>query len=207
MYQCPNMEVIKVLVNGGIGVGKSSLLFSYSNKTFPEDYVPSVFDFHSQSVIIDGEHHQVSLWDTHGGDEYWTAPDRLRPLSYPQTDVFLVCFSLVDLNSFQRVSQDFVPEIKHYCPGIPFLLVGTKTDLRNDIWESKVPFENNKRPITTYMGEKLSKDVGAIKYVECSALTRDGVENVFDEALKVALEFKQKRQDEGNQERKCCMLL
>ena len=61
MYQCPNMEVIKVLVNGGIGVGKSSLLFSYSNKTFPEDYVPSVFDFHSQSVIIDGEHHQVVL--------------------------------------------------------------------------------------------------------------------------------------------------
>ena len=57
------------------------------------------------------------------------------------------------------------------------------------------------------MGEKLSKDVGAIKYVECSALTRDGVENVFDEALKVALEFKQNRQDEENQARKCCMLL
>ena len=194
------MTTIKVLVNGRGGVGKTCLLISYVTKNFPDEYVPTVFDNYEHHVMIDGEQYIVGLWDTGGGEDY----ARLRPLSYPQTDVFLVCFSLVDLDSFQKISGEFVPEIKHHCPGTPFLLVGTKADLRNDVWESRVPFENDKRPITTEMGEKLAKDVDAVKYVECSALTRDGVQNVFDEALKVAIDHMQK---EENQKKKYCLIL
>ena len=194
------MTTIKVLVNGRGGVGKTCLLISYVTKTYPDEYVPTVFDNYEHHVMIDGEQYIVGLWDTGGGEDY----ARLRPLSYPQTDVFLVCFSLVDLDSFQKISGEFVPEIKHHCPGTPFLLVGTKADLRNDILESRVPFENDKRPITTEMGEKLAKDVDAVKYVECSALTRDGVQNVFDEALRVAIDHMQK---EENQKKKCCLIL
>ena len=198
-----DMKTIKIVVNGCGAVGKTCLLYSYATKTFPDEYVPTVFDNYAHSVIVDGEHYQVGLWDTAGGEEY----HRLRPLSYPQTDVFLVCFSVVNSYSFQRVSTEFVPEIKFHCPGTPFLIVGNKVDLRNDIWESRVPFETNKRPITTEIGEKLAKDVGADRYLECSALTRDGVERVFDEAVSVAIEYMRRREEQENQKKKCCLLL
>ena len=57
---------------------------------------------------------------------------RLRPLSYPQTDVFLVCFSTVSPSSFENVKEKWVPEITHHCQKTPFLLVGTQIDLRDD---------------------------------------------------------------------------
>lgn len=52
--------------------------------------------------------------------------DRLRPLSYPMTDVFLICFSVVNPASFQNVKEEWVPELKEYAPNVPFLLVGTQ---------------------------------------------------------------------------------
>jgi GTPase SAR1 family protein len=58
--------------------------------------------------------------------------DRLRPLSYPQTDVFLVCYSVVNPASFDNVRAKWSPEIKHNNPETPVVLVGTKLDLRDD---------------------------------------------------------------------------
>ena len=60
------------------------------------------------------------LFDTAGQEDY----DRLRPLSYPQTDVFLVCLSVVSPSSFENVREKWVPEITHHCPKTPFLIVG-----------------------------------------------------------------------------------
>ena len=58
--------------------------------------------------------------------------DRLRPLSYPQTDVFLVCFSVTSPASFENVKEKWFPEVHHHCPGVPCLIVGTQIDLRED---------------------------------------------------------------------------
>ena len=58
--------------------------------------------------------------------------DRLRPLSYPDTNVFLVCFSLVRKISLDNVLVKWIPEIAHYSPNTPAILVGTKADLRDD---------------------------------------------------------------------------
>lgn len=52
--------------------------------------------------------------------------DRLRPLSYPMTDVFLICFSVVNPASFQNVREEWVPELQEYAPTIPYLLIGTQ---------------------------------------------------------------------------------
>ncbi|KPP58433.1 hypothetical protein Z043_123743, partial [Scleropages formosus] len=52
--------------------------------------------------------------------------DRLRPLSYPMTDVFLICFSVVNPASFQNVREEWVPELQEYAPSVPFLLIGTQ---------------------------------------------------------------------------------
>ena len=114
--------------------------------------------------------------------------DRLRPLCYPQTDVFLVCFSVVSPTSFHNVREKWLPEIRAHCPDAPLLLVGTQCDLRNDV---KVLIELNKysdKPVSEDAAKHLAHDVGAVTYIECSALTQKNLKEVFDAALLVVLE-------------------
>ena len=68
----------------------------------------------------------MALWDTAGQEDY----DRLRPLSYPDTDVILMCFSVDSPDSLQNIPEKWVPEVKHFCPNVPIVLVGNKKDLR-----------------------------------------------------------------------------
>jgi cell division control protein 42 len=108
--------------------------------------------------------------------------DRLRPLSYPQTDVFLVCFSVTSPASFENVKEKWFPEVHHHCPGVPCLIVGTQVDLRDDPQVMEKLQRQKQRPVAPEQGERLARELGAVKYVECSALTQKGLKNVFDEA-------------------------
>jgi GTPase SAR1 family protein len=107
--------------------------------------------------------------------------DRLRPLSYPQTDVFLVCFSVTSPASFENVKEKWFPEVHHHCPGVPCLIVGTQVDLRDDPQVTEKLQRQKQRPVAPEQGERLARELGAVKYVECSALTQKGLKNVFDE--------------------------
>jgi cell division control protein 42 len=107
--------------------------------------------------------------------------DRLRPLSYPQTDVFLVCFSVTSPASFENVKEKWFPEVHHHCPGVPCLIVGTQVDLRDDSQVIEKLARQKQRPVAIEQGERLARELGAVKYVECSALTQKGLKNVFDE--------------------------
>lgn len=179
------MRSIKAVVVGDGGVGKTCLLISYTTNTFPNDYIPTVFDNYSASVMIDGEPIKLGLWDTAGQSEY----DRLRPLSYPQTEVFLCCFSVVSPESFQNVKDKWIPEILHHSPkGILIILVGTKADLRDDPHVLDELQERNQKPSSLAQGQKLAKDVGAIKYIECSAATQSGIQELFDFAIRSVLD-------------------
>jgi cell division control protein 42 len=105
----------------------------------------------------------------------------LRPLSYPQTDVFLVCFSVTSPASFENVKEKWFPEVRHHCPGVPCLIVGTQIDLRDDPQVMDKLARQKQRPVASEQGERLARELGAVKYVECSALTQKGLKNVFDE--------------------------
>ena len=73
--------------------------FGWRMDQFPLLPVFLVFDNYSANVMVDGKTISLGLWDTAGQEDY----DRLRPLSYPQTDVFLICFSLVSPPSYENV--------------------------------------------------------------------------------------------------------
>ncbi|XP_077292876.1 cdc42 homolog [Arctopsyche grandis] len=171
--------LIKCVVVGDGAVGKTSMLMSYANNKFPVEYVPTVFDTYVAVVLIRGEPHDFSLFDTAGQEDY----DRLRPLSYPNTNVFLVCFSVVYPDSFENVKFKWVPEIAHFNNKPQFLLVGTRIDQRDDTEIINKLQKQKQRVIQRKQGEKLAKELKAVKYVECSALTREGLNDVFDEAI------------------------
>jgi cell division control protein 42 len=121
------------------------------------------------------------LFDTAGQEDY----DRLRPLSYPQTDVFLVCFSVTSPASFENVREKWFPEVHHHCPGVPCLIVGTQVDLRDDPSVKEKLSKQKMSPVKREDGERMAKELGAVKYVECSALTQYKLKDVFDEVCTI----------------------
>ncbi|KAK3552727.1 hypothetical protein QTP86_021118, partial [Hemibagrus guttatus] len=129
----------------------------------------SMFDNYSANVMVDGKPVNLGLWDTAGQEDY----DRLRPLSYPQTDVFLICFSLVSPRVlFENVRAK---------------VMGTKLDLRDDKDTIERLRDKKLSPITYPQGLAMAREIGAVKYLECSALTQRGLKTVFDEAIRAVL--------------------
>eukprot|EP01114_Cavostelium_apophysatum_P013041 TRINITY_DN3073_c0_g1_i1.p1 TRINITY_DN3073_c0_g1~~TRINITY_DN3073_c0_g1_i1.p1 ORF type:complete len:207 (-),score=37.97 TRINITY_DN3073_c0_g1_i1:278-898(-) len=177
------MQAIKCVVVGDGAVGKTCMLMSFSTNTFPQEYVPTVFDNYNTAIMVDDLPYNLGLWDTAGQEEY----DRLRALCYPQTDVFLMCFSIISPSSFENIKIRWYPELQHHCPGTPCLLVGTKLDLREDPAINEGLRNQGLAPITREQGESLCKEISASGYVECSALTQKGLKQVFDEAARIVV--------------------
>jgi len=175
---------IKLVVVGDGAVGKTCLLISYAKKKFPQEYVPTVFENFTAPIKRGSDTILLHLWDTAGQEEY----DRLRPLSYPGADVVLLCFSLVNSTSFEAISEKWSPEVNHYIPDVPKLLVGTKVDLRDS--KTADPHTTDYQPVSTEEGKNLADEIGAIRYVEVSAKTRKGLKEVFDAAVGCVLEAK-----------------
>lgn len=83
-------------------------------------------------------------------------------------------------------SFQWYPEINHFCEGVPIILVGLKTDLRADKHALSMLAAQGTKPVSPEQGAAVAKEIGAAKYVECSAKTRSGVQEVFDTALREA---------------------
>jgi len=193
------MKYIKCVAVGDGAVGKTCMLISYTSNSFPRDYIPTVFDNYSANVMVDGQIVNLNLWDTAGQEEY----DRLRPLSYTHTDVLILCFSVIFPSSFDNISSKWYHEITHHCPNTPFLLVGTKIDMRNDTDTIDRLGKNGLAPISYEQGLLLAKEIGANKYLECSALSQKGLKNVFDEVIRIAVTPSKK---EKNKNKRCNLL-
>ncbi|KAG2228120.1 hypothetical protein INT45_009166 [Circinella minor] len=162
----------KIVVVGDGATGKTSLLIVYQKGKFPEHYLPTVFEnYITRLDLQNGKSVELALWDTAGQEDY----DRLRPLSYFETDVVLICFAVDNPISFQNVRDKWLPEVKHYCGGdVQRVLVALKTDLRKK--EGCISYDQ---------GLNLAKEIKA-KYCECSAKQNSHVDNVIRIAAQVA---------------------
>ncbi|CCF59101.1 hypothetical protein KAFR_0G00680 [Kazachstania africana CBS 2517] len=163
---------VKLVVVGDGAVGKTCLLMSYVQKTFPEDYIPTVFENYVTKIAgPKGKYIELALWDTAGQEEY----SRLRPLSYTDVDILMVCYSVDNKVSLQNVRDQWFPEVKHFCGDTPIMLVGLKSDLyaQDNIDDLVDPKE----------ADILAKKLGAFVHIQCSAKTRQNIDDVFSTAI------------------------
>ena len=135
----------------------------------------TVFDNYVRDVTVDNfKRVRLCLWDTAGQEAY----DRLRPLSYPNTDIFLVCFSVDNPASLHNIELKWIHELKIHCKKAKIILVGLKQDLRLNPMKKCIPKKSIK---------KVAKKIHASSYLECSAKTQDGLYELFDFAIKLML--------------------
>ena len=170
---------LKIVLVGDGAVGKTSLLFGMFNSVLGEDYIPPIessFHIYSKNQNINGKMTKLWLYDTRGGDN--KQYDIFRPRIYNDTDVFIVCFNIYDKMSLTNVTKKWIPEVRKQCANTPVLLVGTKLEKREKYPGICVDYID---------GLTVAKQIEAYCYLECSAKTRYGVEQVFDDAIKAAL--------------------
>ncbi|CUA68951.1 Chitin synthase 4 [Rhizoctonia solani] len=126
---------------------------------------------------------ELALWDTAGQEDY----DRLRPLSYPDSHVILICFAVDSPDSLDNVQEKWISEVMHFCAGLPIILVGCKKDLRRDPKTIDELRKTSQRPVTPEEGMAVAQKIGARHYLECSAKSGEGVREVFQYATRAAL--------------------
>jgi len=144
-----------------------------------------VFENYVTNRQFEGKIIEIALWDTAGQEEY----DRLRPLSYPESHVILIVFSVDFPVSLGNVQDKWYPEVAHFCEGTPLILVATKTDLRRDDNTRRMLGAQGQKPVTPEQGAEVAQEISA-KYIECSAKTGNGVQEVFALALRESMKSK-----------------
>jgi Rho family protein len=169
----------KLVIVGDGACGKTSLLYVFTLGEFPTEYHPTVFENYVTDCRVDGKAVQLALWDTAGQEEY----ERLRPLSYSKAHVILIGYAIDKPDSLNHARRKWSDEVSRYCPGVPIILVGLKKDLRNESDEKS----NSRKFVQKLQGEEVARIIGAKKFLECSALTGEGVDDVFEAATRTSL--------------------
>ena len=166
------------------------MLIRYATGQFPEVYLPTVYEKYVANNELDGQTVGLALWDTGGGEDYWT----LRPLSYRDTDFFLLLFDVTNYSQFEDIYSYWWNELNHYCPNVPIILVASKIDLRVE----------GITTITTVQGKAMAKKIDAAKYMEISSLKNWGVAELFQKAIKIGHHYH--TGTKKSKKRKCSIL-
>eukprot|EP00466_Bigelowiella_natans_P005843 jgi/Bigna1/55382/estExt_Genewise1Plus.C_580016 len=192
-------STVKAVLVGDGGIGKTTFCITQTTGKFPKEFVPTVFDIRECDVKSKGKSFKLCFWDTAGREDY----DRIRPLSYPGTNVFLVGFDIANHCSLDNVRTKWIPEIANHCPGVPFILVGMKSDLRENEKIKQRLQERNESPVTFDEGTRMAVEIGATKYMECSSLQNKGLTEAVDALSEVGSQHLLKSK---KKKRKCIMM-
>ena len=192
-------EDLKLMVIGDSKVGKSCFILSYIDKIFikrlgyGDNATGAKYSIHGKSFYI-------NFADSHGAPEY----DKIRPLSYSFSDVFLICFDVSNRDSFESIESKWIPSIGKggFVPkDTPFIIVGCKDDLRNEnsaernilihaysrVYVETIPSDvvaiigmhlGNYSKIDVEAHSLINKYTNAHKYMVCSALEMRGLKEI-----------------------------
>ncbi|KAJ7065189.1 GTP-binding protein Rho3 [Mycena amicta] len=180
-------------VCGDGACGKTSLLNVFTRGFFSQVYEPTVFENYVHDLYVDDQQVELSLWDTAGQEEF----DRLRSLSYAETHVVMICFSIDNPISLENVESKWLDEILEYCPGVKLVLVALKCDLRDDLSVKERLHRHGAHPVQYEEGLTVARRIRASRYLECSSKHNRGVTEVFYEAARVSLSTRPKVSGDG----------
>ncbi|XP_037283839.2 ras-like GTP-binding protein RHO [Rhipicephalus microplus] len=176
----------KLLIVGDGACGKTCLVIVFSKHQFPEVYLRTVFKNYVAHIEADEKQLELALWGTAKQEDY----DRVRPLSYPDTDVILICFSIDSPDSLEIIPERLTPEVRHFCPNMSMILVGNKKNLRSDPHTLRELAKMKQKPVAPEEGRTMAEKINAYGYLECSAKTMDGVRERFETKARAALQVK-----------------
>lgn len=184
------LKRFKVVFVGTNSCGKTCCITRFIENEFPVDYIPTVVENVVKDIECNGQAVTLEITDTAGGEDY----DKLRPLYYSDangnynTDLFLLEYSVVTPSTYENVKSYWFPHIQECCPNVPYMVVGLRTDLRDDPATIERLTEKRQTAITPEQGLKLAKEINALAFVECSAKTGQGVQEVFQTAVNLLLD-------------------
>jgi len=150
---------------------------------FTQIYEPTVFENYVQDIRVDEQVVEMSLWDTAGQEDF----DRLRSLSYAETHIIMLCFSVDNPVSLENVESKWLDEILEHCPGVKLVLIALKCDLRDDRAVRDRLASHGLQPVQYEQGLEVARRIRASRYLECSAKHNRGVNEVFYEAARVSV--------------------
>lgn len=165
-----------VLLGDG-AIGKTALMVRCSRGCFSDEYsVRDIFSEESFEIYI-GEKRRIVIRQTPGQDDY----DRLRPLHFNDASCYLLCYSAINRQSKDNISQKWIPHLREFYKTdkipVPIILVATKIDLRTEA------NENEESAVSTIQGRKLKEEIGAQGFVECSAKHQTGLMDILELAV------------------------
>lgn len=177
-------NLIQCTVVGDGMVGKTCMSLAFSKQSAPADYVATVFENYVGKALVNGDEYTIGIFDSAGQHDYAS----LRQFTYVDSEVFVVCYSAVDRDSFESVKDFWVPEMKSGTKRKkPIILVATQTDLRNTTgYDSDMPISQEE-------GKALADAIGATSFVECCISNHSTTKTVFAEVARAALRYRKRK--------------
>jgi small GTP-binding protein len=168
-------DTIKCVIVGDSSVGKKEILYSLvpSDQTQGRKSEKIVFDNKEIEIKVRNRSYMCSFVCPNGQEEF----DRMRPLLYQGTDIFIIAFSIGDPISFENVKNKWYLEISNFAPNsepLPFILLGTKSDLRTTTGSS-----SPRQLVSKAEAVELCSNLKGICYHECSATTNKGINDIL----------------------------
>ena len=223
-HRRPRRRPRKIVVIGDMCSGKTSLISAYCRDKFSEVYVPTILTSCMTDADVLGEKIELVVVEVAGRIDY----AQFRHCAYHKMDLVILCYSSDNPSSLAAIRNHWLPELLQVAPKVPYILVGTKKDIRDEqVCEIELsqqsrmnlaksttdgppqppPAARGERFVTTSQGMEMAEAIGAKDFIECSAMYREGTRDVFESAAKLALRQSPRRKKKSSQRAETCTIL